>query len=59
MPEGWNEMALRNIRSFGKTYDIEVKRIEDSLLIKVFSDDKIFLDTLITNGEIVNLKLIN
>ena len=59
MPEGWNEMALRNIRSFGKTYDIEVKRIEDSLLIKVFSDDKIFMDTLITNGEIVNLKLIN
>jgi hypothetical protein len=52
-------MALRNIRSFGKTYDIEVKRIEDSLLIKVFSDDKIFMDTLITNGEIVNLKLIN
>ena len=58
MPEGWNEMALRKIRSFGKTYDIEVNRIEDSLLIKVFSDDQIFMQSLIKNGETVNMTMI-
>ena len=59
MPEGWDKMALRNIRSSGKNYDIEVKRIEDSLFIKVFSDDQIFLESLMTNGEKVDLKMIN
>jgi hypothetical protein len=52
-------MALRKIRSFGKTYDIKVNRIEDSLLIKVFSDDQIFMESLIKNGKTVNVTMIN
>jgi hypothetical protein len=57
LPEGWNEMALRNIKSFNKAYDIEVNRIQDNLLVKVFSENHIFLDTLITNSEKINLKM--
>ena len=59
LPEGWNEMALRNIKSFNKTFDIEINRIQNKLSVKVFIENYIFLDTLITNGEKIDLKMIS
>ena len=59
LPEGWNEMALRNIKSFNKTFDIEINRIQNKLSVKVFIENHIFLDTLITNGEKIDLKMIS
>ena len=57
LPEGWNDMALRNIKSFNKTFDIEVSKVKENLLVKVFSENQIFLDTVIKNGEKINLDM--
>ena len=59
LPEGWNEMYLRNVKSFNHTYDIEVKRIKNNLSIKVFNKNHIFLDTMINNGEKIEIKMTN
>ena len=32
LPEAWNEMSLRRVRGFGKTFDITVKRAAPSVL---------------------------
>ena len=52
-------MALRNIKSFNKTFDIEVNRIQDKLSVKLFIENNIFLDTLISNGKKIDLKMIS
>lgn len=42
LPQEWNEMALRNIRAFGDTFDIEIKRVtNDKLQVKVINGGKI------------------
>jgi hypothetical protein len=43
LPAAWNEMALRNIHSFGKIFDLEVKRStgkNNNLTIIVKADGK-------------------
>jgi cellobiose phosphorylase len=35
LPEGWNEMALKNIIAFGNVFDIEVKRVDKKTLITI------------------------
>ena len=57
LPEGWNSMALRNIKAFNHTFDIEVKKEKDKLSIRVFNKNKIFLDTRIENNEIITVQL--
>lgn len=51
LPDGWDTMALRNIKAFNKTYDIEVKRDGNTLLVQVFDGDHVFLKKKIANGE--------
>lgn len=42
LPEKWNHMSLRNIRAFGKDFDIEVRRVKgDKIAIKVTDGSKI------------------
>jgi hypothetical protein len=52
-------MYLRNVKSFNHTYDIEVKRIKNNLSIKVFNRNHIFLETMINNGEKIDIKMTN
>ena len=59
LPEGWNEMALRKVKSFNKTFDIEINRNQDNLLVKVFSENHIILDTVIANGDKIDLNMIS
>jgi hypothetical protein len=41
LPEGWDQMALRNIHSFGTIFDLEVKRDgKDKVQIVVTNKDK-------------------
>lgn len=43
MPKGWNEMALRNIHSFGNVFDLEISRLTDKkLLISVRKKGKVY-----------------
>lgn len=57
LPDNWNSMALRNIKAFKHTYDIEVKRENNKLSIKVFNEKETFLSTQIENGESIIINL--
>lgn len=57
LPEKWNEMALRNIKAFDATFDIEIKREGTELVIKVFSSKQVFLITKIAVGDTLNVQL--
>jgi len=50
-------MALRNIKAFNHTFDIEVKKEKDKLSIRVLNEDEIFLDTRIGKNETIKVKL--
>ncbi|MFS4469032.1 six-hairpin glycosidase-like protein [Maribacter sp. 2210JD10-5] len=50
LPKGWDKMALRNIKAFGKDFDIEVNRKDDKMLVKILnSANGIILLQQITN----------
>jgi len=57
LPDDWNSMALRNIKAFNHTFDIEVKREKGKLLIKIFNETKSFLTTQLNNGETIRIQL--
>ena len=57
LPEGWDTMALRNINSFNNTFDIEVKREMDKLSVRVLNENKIFLETEVKPGEVIEVQL--
>jgi hypothetical protein len=41
LPQGWNEMALRNIRAFGRNFDLRVQRNGKTFLIEVSEGNKV------------------
>lgn len=57
LPEGWKSMALKNIKAFNNTFDIQIKSIKDKLSIKVFNKDKVYIETLIGKNETIKVKL--
>jgi len=57
LPENWDSMALRNIKAFNHSFDIEVHRKKDKLSIKVLSNNEIFLERLIDHNEIIKIEL--
>jgi hypothetical protein len=57
LPEGWKSMAMRNIKAFNNTFDIQIKSKKDKLSIKVFNKDKVYLETLIVKNETIKVKL--
>lgn len=57
LPNDWNSMALRNIQAFNHTFDIEVKRENNKLLVKVFNETETFLFTQIENDETIKIQL--
>jgi hypothetical protein len=57
LPATWNNMALRNIHSFGNVFDLEIKRMgKDKLNIIVKKDNREKKYT-IKDGTTVNIKL--
>ena len=57
LPEGWDKMALRNIKAFNETFDIEVKKAGNRRLIKVFNAQKTFFRGKVSNGGTVHIQL--
>ena len=57
LPEGWNDMALRNIKAFNNSFDIEVKRVKNKLMVNVFNASGSILNTEIQNGETIKIQL--
>lgn len=57
IPEGWKEMALRNVHSFGSTFDIEISRIgKDRMRINIKKAGKV-KQYLLKNGATALLKV--
>ena len=55
--ENWNSMSLKNIKAFNQDFDIEVNKKGSKLAVKVSNSKKVFLDSLIENGESISVKL--
>jgi len=55
LPGEWNFMTLRNIQSFGNTFDVRVTRVKQKLKIVVNAPGKKVLDRLISEGETVTI----
>lgn len=57
LPEEWNQLALRNIKAFNANFDIEIKRKNNQLHIKVFQQNKVYLNTIVEEGEAIHVEL--
>ena len=57
LPHNWDSMALRNIKAFNQSFDIEVKRENSKLFIVVFNENEIFLTKEIADNEIIKIQL--
>lgn len=57
LSKGWNFMALRNVRAFDGNFSMEVKRDGAKIHVKIFDNEKIFLDKSIENGETIICQL--
>lgn len=58
LPKDWNYMNLRNVRAFGKTFDIEVKRLDNNKLnVVVSAAGKIIRKQTIKKDEKISIKL--
>ncbi|WP_411031752.1 six-hairpin glycosidase-like protein [Spongiimicrobium sp. 3-5] len=40
LPDGWNTMALRNVKAFGQDFDIEVMREGDNTVVRLLDNRK-------------------
>lgn len=58
LPKDWNYMNLRNIRAFGKTFDIEVKRLDNGKLdVVVSAAGKTVRKQTVKKDEKISIKL--
>jgi hypothetical protein len=57
LPDDWNSMALRRVKAFGRTFDIEVNREKEKISVRVFDEDNEFYNGTIENGETVTVSL--
>jgi len=57
LPDNWDSMALRNIKAFNHTFDIEVIREGDQLRVRVFKGEDILLTTTAENGQTIKCQL--
>lgn len=57
LPDGWNRMALRSIRAFGREFDIAISRKDGRLVLDVLLGKQKLLHELITPGDTVKVVL--
>jgi len=55
LPEGWNEMKLKKIHSFGEIFDIEVYKHNDKIKVLIVKNDQIVKDFIVTSGKTVHV----
>lgn len=57
LPEGWNQMSLKNIRAFAGKFDILVTREGSSFRVKVTTFGRVMVNRKIKPGETVSVDL--
>lgn len=56
LPKDWNQMALRAIKAFGTSFDVEIVRKGNKIETSVLSDGKLMLRKTIKEGDSVTVK---
>lgn len=60
IPDGWNYFHLKNIRAFNSMFDILISRTANKKLrVKVFQSNKKTVDKEISNGEQMDIRLVD
>lgn len=57
LPEKWDSMALRNVKAFGESFDIEIKKVNNNLSVKVLDGTNVIMDTQIEQGKTLRVDL--
>ncbi|MDD3667714.1 MAG: hypothetical protein PHY75_03055 [Bacteroidales bacterium] len=57
LPAGWDKMSLRNIRAFGKKFDLDIYRKGGKIKIDVIVDNKIVMEKFINEGKEILIDL--
>lgn len=57
LPSAWDSMKLRNIKSFGSTFDIEVNRAGNKIVVKVTSGNKTICNKSVKEGSTTTISL--
>jgi hypothetical protein len=57
LPDGWNQMSLKNVHGFGKQFDIEVKREAAKIKLTVTSGGNVLFDKVTEPGTSLSIKL--
>ena len=57
LPEGWNQMALKNIQGFGESFDINVSRNKSNIKIEIYKAGKLVDSYNVKEGRTINIKV--
>ena len=57
LPADWDQMALRNIKAFGSSFDIQVSRSKSNIKIEVYAEGKLVKSYMVKEGRTVSLQL--
>ncbi len=53
LPEGWNEMKLKKIHSFGEVFDIEVYKHNNGIKVLIVKNDQTVKEFIVASGKTV------
>lgn len=59
LPQGWDRMALRNIRGFGATFDVQINRSGKKIAVVVTAGDRTLKQQLIDEGSELTIQLLD
>ncbi|RVT97365.1 six-hairpin glycosidase-like protein [Mucilaginibacter limnophilus] len=57
LPDKWDNVAIKQIKSFGSSFDIKVARVKDKTRITVVQEGKLLLNKVVNAGEKVQVSL--
>jgi hypothetical protein len=59
LPLSWPVISLRHIRAFGRDFDIVVERVDRKLKVIVTNEEKILVNKLINDGDMVKVNFLH
>jgi hypothetical protein len=59
LPKSWPVISLRHIRAFGRDFDIVVERVDRKLKVIVTNEEKILVNKLINDGDMIKVDFLH
>jgi len=57
LPTGWNQMALKNVQLFGKSFDLIVSRDKSEIKVEIFRSGMLIKSYKVKEGQTVNISI--